>query len=74
MAQVVKGPHLARPGNHMGAGSNPAAPLPFQLAACGPGKQLRTAQTFGTLHHMGDPEEALGSWLQVGSAPFVAAT
>ena len=34
----------------MGAGSIPAAPLPFQLPACGPGKQSRTAQSFGTLH------------------------
>ena len=26
VAQVVKGPHLARPGSHMGAGSNPGSP------------------------------------------------
>ena len=39
----------------------PAAPLPFQLPACGPGKQQRTAQSLGTLHLCGRPERS--SWL-----------
>ena len=64
VAQVVKGPRLARPGSHMGAGSIPAAPLPFQLPACGLGKQSRTAQSFGNLHPRGRPGR--GSWLQIG--------
>ena len=42
----------------------PAAPLPFQLPACGPGRQSRTAQGFGTLHPRGRPGR--GSWLQIG--------
>ena len=42
----------------------PAAPLPFQLPACGPGKQSRTAQSFGNLHPRGRP--ARGSWLRTG--------
>ena len=46
------------------AGSIPAAPLTFQLPACGPGKQSRTAQSFGTLHPRGRPGR--GSWLQIG--------
>ena len=50
----------------------PAALLPIQLPACGPGKQLRTAQGFGTLHPCGRPGR--GSWLRIGSAPAVAAT
>ena len=68
MAQVVKGPRLARPGSHMGAGSSPAAPLPFQLPACGLGKQSRTAQSFGTLHSRGRP------WLRISIASAVALT
>ena len=43
---------------------SPAALLPFQLPACGPGKQLRTAQGFGTLHPCGRPGR--GSWLRIG--------
>ena len=42
----------------------PAAPLPFQLPACGLGRQSRTAQGFGTLHPRGRP--ARGSWLRIG--------
>ena len=38
-----------------------AVPLPFQLPACGLGKQQRTAQSFGNLHPPGR-----GSWLQIG--------
>ena len=64
VAQVVKGPRLACPGSHMGTGSIPAAPLPFQFPACGPGKQSRTAQGFGTLHLRGRPGR--GSWLRIG--------
>ena len=44
----------------------PAAPLPFQLPACGPGKQWRTAQSLGTLHPRGRPGSV--SWLWVGIA------
>ena len=50
----------------------PAAPLPFQLPACGPGKQSRAAQGFGTLHQHGRPGR--GSWLQIGIASAVALT
>ena len=49
----------------------PAAPLPFQLPACGPGKQSRTAQGFGTLHLHGRPGR--GSWLQIDIASAIAA-
>ena len=38
----------------------PAAPLPFQLPACGPGQQSRTAQALGPCTRLGDPEEAPG--------------
>ena len=44
----------------------PAAPLPIQLPACGPGKQSRTVQGFGTLHPRGRPGR--GSWLRIASA------
>ena len=50
----------------------PAAPLPFQLPACGLGKQSRTAQGFGTLHPCGRPGR--GSWLQIGIVSAVALT
>ena len=50
----------------------PAAPLPFQLPACGLGKQLRTAQGFGTLHPRGRPGR--GSWLRTGIAWVVVLT
>ena len=50
----------------------PAAPLPIQLLACGPGKQSRTTQSFGTLHPRGRPGG--GSWLRIGIAPAVAVT
>ena len=50
----------------------PAAPLPFQLPACGPGKQSRTAQSFGTLHPHRRPRR--GSWLQIGIASAVVLT
>ena len=49
-----------------------AAPLPIQLPACGPGKQSRTAQSFGTLHPRGRPGR--GSWLRIGIASAVALT
>ena len=52
----------------------PAAPVPIQLPACGLGKQPRTAQSLGTLHLHGRPEEAQGSWSQIKSAPDVAAS
>ena len=44
----------------------PAAMLPIQLPACGPGKQSRTAQSFGTLHLCGRPRRI--SRLQIGKA------
>ena len=44
--------------------SIPAAPLPFQLPACGLGKQWRTAQGFGNLRPCGRPGR--GSWLRIG--------
>ena len=50
----------------------PAAPLPFQLPACGPGKQSRTAQSFGNRHPRGRPGR--GSWLRIGIASAVALT
>ena len=50
----------------------PAAPLPFQLLACGLGMQSRTAQSFGTLHPRGRPGR--GSWLQIGIVSAVALT
>ena len=50
----------------------PAAPLPFQLPACGLGKQSRTAQSLGTLHPRGRPGR--GSWLWIGLAPAIAVT
>ena len=50
----------------------PATPLPFQLPACGPGKQSRMAQSFGTLHLCGRPGR--GSWLGIRIAPAVALT
>ena len=56
----------------MGVGSIPAAPLPFQLPACGLGKQLRTAQSFGTLHLRGRPGR--GSWLRMGIVSAVVLT
>ena len=53
-------------------GSIAAAPRPFQLLACGPGKQSRTAQSFGTLHPRGSLSQV--SWLQIGIASAVALT
>ena len=50
----------------------PVAPLPIQLPACGPGKQLRTAQSFGTLYPRGRPGR--GSWLRIGIASANALT
>ena len=50
----------------------PAAPLPFQLPACGPGKQSRTAQSLGTLHLRGRPRR--GSWLRIDIASAAALT
>ena len=50
----------------------PAAPLPFQLPACGPGKQQRMAQGFGTLHPRGRPRRS--SWLRISMASTVALT
>ena len=50
----------------------PAAPLPFQLPACGPGKQQRTAQSFGNLHPRGRPGR--GSWLRISIVSAVALT
>ena len=50
----------------------PAAPLPFQLPACGPRKESRTAQSFGTLHPHGRPGRA--SWLWIGIALAIALT
>ena len=55
-----------------GLRSSPAAPLPFQLPACGPGKQSRTAQSFGTLHLRGRSGRV--SWLRIGIASAVALT
>ena len=49
-----------------------AAPLPIQLPACGPGKQSRTAQSFGTLHPRG--RLGRGSWLRTGIVSAVALT
>ena len=49
-----------------------AAPLPFQLPACGLGRQSRMAQGFGTLHPRGRPRR--GSWLQIGIASTFALT
>ena len=51
----------------------PAAPHPFQLPACGLGKQLRMAQSLGTLHPHGDLDEAPGPWFQISSAPNIVA-
>ena len=42
-----------------------AATLPIQLPTCCLGKQWRMDQGLGTLHCMGDPKEALVSWLQM---------
>ena len=50
----------------------PAAPLPFQLPACGLGKQWKTAQSFGTLHPRGRPGR--GSWLRIGITSAVVLT
>ena len=50
----------------------PAAPLPFQLPACGLGTQSRMAQGFGTLHPRGRPRR--GSWLRISMASTVALT
>ena len=54
----------------------PAAPLPIQLPACGPGMQSRTVQGSGTLHPHGQEGAGSlgrGSWIRIGSAPAVAA-
>ena len=50
----------------------PAAPLPIQLTACGPGKQWRTAQSFGTLHPRERPERV--SCLRICIVSAVALT
>ena len=50
----------------------PAAPLPFQLPACGLGGQLRTAQGFGNLHPRGGPGG--GSWLRISMVSAVELT
>ena len=49
----------------------PAAPFPIQIPTCGPGKQSRTAQGFGTLHPRGIPGR--GSWLWIGIVSAVVA-
>ena len=48
------------------------ARLPIQLLACGLGKQLRMAQSFGTLLPCGRPGR--GSWLRIGIASAIALT
>ena len=40
MAQVVKGPRLARLGSHMGAGSNPGSPASLPAPCLWPGKAV----------------------------------
>ena len=40
VAQVVKGPRLARPGSHMGAGSNPSSPASLPAPCLWPGKAV----------------------------------
>ena len=48
-----------------------AAPLPFQLPACGPGGRWRWCQGFGTLQLRGRPGQGfrLLSWVQLSSGP-----
>ena len=41
VAQVVKGPHLARPGSHMGASSNPGSPTSLLAPCLWPGKAVQ---------------------------------
>ena len=41
VAQVVKGPRLARPGSHMGAGSNPGSPTSLPAPCLWPGKAVK---------------------------------
>ena len=52
----------------MGAGSIPAAPLPFQLPAVARESSRGWPRALGPCTRMGYPEEAPGSWLQIGSA------
>ena len=51
----------------MGTDSIPGSSTSHLTSACGLGKQLRMAQSLGTLHPMGDLEEIPGSWLQTGA-------
>ena len=47
-------------GSHWVPVLNPTALLPLQLPACCLGKQLRMAQSLGTLHHHGRPRRSSG--------------
>ena len=61
VAQVVKGPRLARPGSHMGAGSNPGSPASLPAPCLWPGKAVEDGpKALGTCTRVGDPEEAPG--------------
>ena len=40
VAQVVKGPRLARPGSHVGAGSGPGSPASLPAPCLWPGKAV----------------------------------
>ena len=60
MAQVVKGPRLARPGSHMGAGSNPGSPASLQLPAVAWESSRGQPKALGPCTRVGDPEEAPG--------------
>ena len=57
-------PRLACPGSHMGTGSIPAALLPFQLPARGPGEQSRTTQSKS---HLASDQHSIGRCAHLGS-------
>ena len=50
-----------------------AAPLPIQLSAMAWESSRGWSKSLGPCTHVGDQEEAPGSWLQIGSAPAIAA-
>ena len=64
VAQVVNRPRLARPGSHMGAGSNPGSPASLPAPCLWPGKAVKDGPGPWDPAPCGRPGR--GSWLRIG--------
>ena len=59
VAQVVKGPRLARPGYHMGAGSNPSSPASHPAPCLWPRKAVENSPK------LWDPVPVWETWIRL---------